>query len=126
MDHYQHFSKEWIVSPTARRVYRVAAVVSMTLYVSLAALIVYGPIPALKQFLFVGVLAAAINGTGMEFFLFRFDDSPAWKQILWFCALIFIPIGPALYCFLVYSRSKVVLNALAIAEDVSSAPKQGV
>jgi hypothetical protein len=126
VDHYQHFSKEWIVSPTARRVYRVAAVVSMTLYVSLAALIVYGPIPALKQFLFVGVLAAAINGTGMEFFLFRFDDSPAWKQILWFCALIFIPIGLVLYCFLVYSRSKVVLNALAIAEDVSSAPKQGV
>ena len=89
-------------------------------------LIVYGPIPALKQFLFVGVLATAINGAGMEFFLFRFDDSPAWKQILWFCALIFIPIGPALYCFLVYSRSKVVLNALAMAEDVSSAPKQGV
>jgi hypothetical protein len=126
VNHYQHFSKEWIVSPTARRVYRVAAVVSLTLYVSLAALIAYGPIPALKQFLFVGVLATAINGTGMEFFLFRFDDSAAWKQILWFCALIFIPVGPALYCFLVYSRSRAVLNALAIAEDVSSAPKQGM
>lgn len=126
MNHYQHFSKEWIVSPTARRVYRVAAVVSLTLYVSLAALIVYGPILALQQFLFVGVLATAINGTGMEFFLFRFDDSAAWKQILWFCALIFIPVGPALYCFLVYSRSRVVLNALAIAEDVSTAPKQRV
>lgn len=126
MNHYQHFSKEWIVSPTARRVYRVAAVVSLTLYVSLAALIVYDPILALQQFLFVGVLATAINGTGMEFFLFRFDDSAAWKQILWFCALIFIPVGPALYCFLVYSRSRVVLNALAIAEDVSTAPKQGV
>lgn len=126
MNHYQHFSKEWIVSPTARRVYRVAAVVSLTLYVSLAALIAYGPIPALKQFLFVGVLATAINGTGMEFFLFRFDDSAAWKQILWFCALIFIPVGPTLYCSLVYSRSRAVLNALAIAEDVSSAPKQGV
>jgi len=126
VDHYQHFSKEWIVSPTAHRVYRAATVVSLTVYASLVALIVYGPIPALKQFLFVGVLAKAINGTGMEFFLFRFDDSPAWKQILWFCALIFIPIGPALYCFLVYSRSRVVLNAHAIAEDVSSAPKQGV
>jgi hypothetical protein len=126
VDHYQHFSKEWIVSPRARRVYRVAAVVSLTLYVSLVALIVYGPILVLKQCLFVGVLATAINDTGMEFFLFRFDDSAAWKQILWFCALIFIPVGPALYCFLVYSRSRVVLNALAIAEDVSSAPKQGV
>jgi len=79
VDHYQHFSKEWIVSPTARRVYRAAAVVSLTVYASLVALIVYGPIPALKQFLFVGVLATAINGTGMEFFLFRFDDSPAWE-----------------------------------------------
>jgi len=68
VDHYQHFSKEWIVSPMARRVYHVAAVVSLTLYVSLAALIVYGPILALKQFLFVGVLATAISGTGMEFF----------------------------------------------------------
>jgi hypothetical protein len=126
VNHYQHFSKEWIVSPTARRVYRVAAVVSLTLYVSLAALIVYGPILALQQLLFVGVLATAINATGMEFFLFRFDDSVAWKQILWFCALIFIPVGPALYCFLVYSRSRVVLNALASAEDVSTAPKQGV
>jgi len=127
VNHYQHFSKEWIVSPTARRVYRIAAVLSLTLYVSLAALIVYGPIPALKQFLFVGVLATAINGTGMEFFLFRFDDSAAWKQILWFCALIFIPIGPALYCFVVYSRSKMVLNAVATdAGDVSNVPKQGV
>ena len=70
MDHYQHFCKEWIVSPTARRVYRAAAVNSLTVYASLVALIVYGPIPALKQFLFVGVLATAITGTGMEFFLF--------------------------------------------------------
>lgn len=125
MNHYQYFSKEWIVSETARRVYRGAAAVSLTVYVTLVALFVYGPIPLLKQFLFVGVLATAINGTGMEFFLFRFDDSAAWKQILWFCAMIFIPIGPALYCFLVYSRSKVILHALAIsAGDVSNATKR--
>ncbi|MBZ5684066.1 MAG: hypothetical protein LAP86_03445 [Acidobacteriia bacterium] len=117
MNHYQYFSKEWIVSETARRVYRAAAVVSLTVYVTFAALYVYGPIPLLKQLLFVGVLATAINATGMEFFLFRFDDSAAWKQILWFCAMILIPIGPALYCFLVYSRSKVVLHALASADD---------
>jgi hypothetical protein len=123
LNHYQHFSKEWIVSPTARRVYRVAAVVSLTLYVSLAALIAYGPIPAITQFLFVGVLATAINGTGMELFLFRFDDSAAWKQILWFCAMFLIPLGPALYCFLVYSRSKVVLRTVARSDDVSNATK---
>jgi hypothetical protein len=128
MNHYQYFSKEWIVSETARRVYRGAAVVSLTLYVTLVALFVYGvygPIPLLKQLLFVGVLATAINGTGMEFFLFRFDDSAAWKQILWFCAMIFIPIGPALYCFLVYSRSKVILHALPMGADhVSNGTKR--
>jgi hypothetical protein len=123
LNHYRHFSQEWIVSPTARRVYRVAAVVSLTLYVSLAALIAYGPIPAIKQFLFVGVLATGINGTGMELFLFRFDDSAAWKQILWFCAMFLIPLGPALYCFLVYSRSKVVLRTVARSDDVSNATK---
>lgn len=124
MNHYQYFGKEWIVSETARRVYRAAAVVSLTIYVTLVALFVYGPILLLKQLLFVGVLATAINATGMEFFLFRFDDSAAWKQILWFCAMILIPIGPALYCFMVYSRSKVVLHALASAGDVSSATKR--
>lgn len=113
MQQYQLLSKEWIISPTARRVYRAAAVVSLTLYVSLIALILSGPVPLLKQFLFVGVVATAINSVGMEFFLFRFDDSQAWKQIFWFFALLFIPIGPALYCFLVYSRSSVVLHAVA-------------
>ncbi|HKV80083.1 MAG TPA: hypothetical protein VJP02_18185 [Candidatus Sulfotelmatobacter sp.] len=125
MNHYQYFSEEWIISETARRVYRGAAVVSLTVYVTWMALFLYGPIPLLKQLLFVGVLATAINGTGMEFFLFRFDDSAAWKQILWFCALLFAPLGPALYCFLVYSRSKVILHALAIdADDVSNGTKR--
>jgi len=126
MNPYQYFSKEWIVSERARRVYRTAAVISLTVYVTLVALIAYGPIPALKQLLFVGVLATAINATGMELFLFRFDDSAAWKQILWFCAMFLIPLGPALYCFLVYSRSKVVLRTLARTDDVSNASKTRV
>jgi hypothetical protein len=126
MNSYQYFSKEWIVSERARRVYRAAAVVSLTVYITLVALIVYGPIPSLKQLLFVGVLATAINATGMEFFLFRFDDSAAWKQILWFCAMFLIPLGPALYCFLVYSRSKVVLCTLARTDGVSNPTKTRV
>jgi hypothetical protein len=123
VNQYQYLSKEAIVSPTARRVYRAAAVFSFTVYVSLLGLRAYGPIPLLKQLLFLGVLATAINATGMEFFLFRFDDSAAWKQIFWFCALIFMPIGPALYCFLVYSRSAIVRAACASGDGIPNGSK---
>jgi len=44
----------------------------------------------------------------MEYFLFGFDDSSALKKMFWFCVMLLPPLGPALYCFLVYSRSKVV------------------
>jgi len=118
MDPHQYVKKEWIVSPTARGVYRAAAIVSLTLYPLLFASIYNGPFPVLKQLLFIAVLATAINGVGMEFFLFRFDQSPAWKQVLWFCALIFLPLGAALYCFLVYSRSQAVRTACSSADAV--------
>lgn len=123
MHQYEYLKREWIVSPAARRVYRTAALVSLALYPSLAALIVNGPIPLLKQFLFIGVLATGINAVGMEFFLFRFDDSQAWKQILWFFGMIFIPVGPALYCFLVYSRSQAVRSACAAEGSALGDPK---
>ena len=61
--------------------------------------------------MFLGVLATAIIIVGMEFFLFRFDDQAPWKQIVWFCLMVFLPLGPALYCFVVYSRSTVVQDA---------------
>ncbi len=41
MNQYQYFSKEWIISETARRVYRAAAVVSLTVYAMLVALLIY-------------------------------------------------------------------------------------
>jgi hypothetical protein len=114
---YELINKEWIVSPKARRVYRTSAVVSLALlplFVA-AALGVY--IPLLKQLLFVSVVATAINGVGMEFFLFRFDRSAAVLQIVWFCALVIIPLGPALYCFIVYSRSEALKMACAASGD---------
>jgi hypothetical protein len=121
---YEYINKEWIVSPTARRVYRTAAVVSLTIYFTVAAILVNGPTPLLKQLLFLGVVATALIIVGMEFFLFRFDDSRWWKQIFWFCVMLVPPVGPALYCFLVYSGSKAVLNALtARPEGVSSTVK---
>lgn len=103
---YDYINKEWIVSPTARRVYRAAAAVSLTLYFSLAAILLKEPIPFLRQMLFAGVLGMALTQVGMEFFLFRFDESRAWKQAVWFCVMLFPPLGPAIYCFRVYSRSR--------------------
>ena len=121
---YEYISKEMIVSPTARWVYRTAAVVSLTIFFSLAIIVRNGPTPLLKQILFIGVVAAGLITVGMEFFLFRFDDSPAWKQVIWFCLMIFIPLGPAAYCFAVYSRSNAVRTACEKPSDVVlSGPK---
>ncbi len=119
MTHYEFVGKEMIVSRTARRVYRVAAVLSLTIYLSLGAIRVNGPSPLLKQLLFIGVLSTALVLVGMEFFLFRFDDSSAWKQIFWFVLMLFAPLGPALYCFIVYSRSKALRAACAPQEDAA-------
>jgi hypothetical protein len=107
---YEYINKEWIISSVARRVYRTAAVTSLALYPILVALMLREIpgilVPALRPLLLASIIGAGITLVGMEFFLFRFDDSHALKQILWFGAMFFIPLGPALYCLLVYSRSK--------------------
>jgi hypothetical protein len=117
---YEYINKEWIVSPTARRVYRTAAVVSLTLFVPLVAALLGGfdaIRPFLRPLVFIGVLGTATNLVGMEYFLARFDNSHALKQVFWFCALLFIPIGPALYCFSVYSHSDAIKSACAETPD---------
>ncbi len=104
---YDLINKEWIVSPTARLVYRAAAIADLALIPIIVAIQLSHPAPTyLKQLLFLSVLGAALTTIGMEYFLFRFDDSGALKQIFWFCAMLFFPIGGALYCFVVYSRSR--------------------
>ena len=119
---YELINKEWIVSRTARTVYRAAAVLSLLLFPVLWLAIVddgmLGPLRSiLRPLLFVGVLGMALTGLGMEYFLFRFDDSHAVKQVFWFCVMILAPVGPALYCFLVYSRSDVVKRSCAASPD---------
>ena len=44
----------------------------------------------------------------MEYFLLGFDKSPVLKKLFWFCVMAFVPVGPPLYCFIVYSRSDVL------------------
>jgi hypothetical protein len=121
MNHYEFISKRMLVSPTARRVYRIAAVLSLTIYVTLPAILISGPSPIPRQILFVGVVGTAVTMVGMEVFLFRFDDSPAWKQMFWFCAMLFVPLGPSLYCLVVYSGSRAV-KAASVETTESEAP----
>jgi hypothetical protein len=72
-----------------------------------------GPLrPVLRPLLFVGVLRMALTGLGMEYFRLRFDDSHPLQQGFWFCLMLLAPLGPALYCFLVYSHSEVLRSCV--------------
>ena len=107
---FELINKEWIVSPTARRVYRISASLSVALFFGFWAVLFAGGVPEtiapiVRTLLFVGALGAGITIIGMEYFLFRFDNSPALKQVGWFCVMLFPLLGAALYCFIVYSRS---------------------
>jgi hypothetical protein len=57
----------------------------------------------------------------MEYFLFGFDKSSGMKKVFWFGVMLFPPLGPALYCFLVYSRSEVLKADSGKRVDAASA-----
>lgn len=122
---YEYIKKEWIVSPTARRIYRASAGLSVALFFGWWAILVVGRIPetmapVVRLLLLAGVLGAGITIVGMEFFLFRFDDSHPLKQIVWFVVMLIPLLGASLYCFVVYSRSGVLKSSCAKrAEGVS-------
>jgi hypothetical protein len=93
-------------------VYRVAATLSLALFFFLVVVRFKGGIPdtlvpMLKLPLLAGVLGTAITMVAMEYFLFGFDKSSAMKKLFWFCVMLLPPLGPSLYCFMVYSRSDV-------------------
>lgn len=105
-----YINKEWIVSDTARRIYRVAASLSLALFFLLIVVrftrgVPESLAPSVKLLLLAGILGAAITIVAMEYFLFGFDSSSDLKKVFWFCVLLFPPLGPPLYCFIVYSRS---------------------
>jgi hypothetical protein len=75
--------------------------------------------PLARLFLLIGVLGAAVTITAMEYFLFGFDRSSAWKKTFWFCVMMFPLLGPAMYCFFVYLRSEV--HKVSVAKRVDGA-----
>jgi len=129
MLHFELINKEWIVSRTARIVYRSAAIASLGIFFPLTVFILNldrelaHPLRLLlKPLLLLGITGMALTGLGMEYFFFRFDNSHALKQIFWFCVLLIPVIGPALYCFLVYSRSEVVKQCVTVPTGISNLP----
>ena len=116
MQPYEFINKEWIVSATARTVYRTAAYLSITLFLlwcyTLYERVPRAYTPFFRLLVFAGLLGAGTVLVGMEYFLFRFDQSHPLKQMAWFCIMLFPLLGAATYCFIVYSRSSVVKNCL--------------
>ena len=122
MVRYELIDKKLIVSPTARQVYRVSAIVGIGLLFGLVALELYGVpqilAPVLRPLLFFGALGEAAVLVGMEVFLFRYDNSHPLVQIFWFCLLLVPFLGAAFYCFVVYSRSDAVRASVKSEENM--------
>lgn len=96
---YYYINRGWIVSSAARRVYRVAASLSLALFfvileVRLTEAIPDALIPVLKTIILAGVLGCATTMVAMEYFLFGFDDSSAMKKVFWFCVMLLPPWAP--------------------------------
>jgi hypothetical protein len=64
-----------------------------------------------RLFLFAGVVGAGVAVGGMEFFLFRFNDSHPLHQMVWFLLMLVWLLGAALYWVMVYARSNASQSA---------------
>lgn len=124
LNHY-YINKEWMLSATARRIYRAAAILSLTLVPAAIWLLILQVdsgtslpwFPAVRCLVLAGILGTAITYTAMEYFIFGFDDSSAWKKTLWFFIMLIPPFGVALYCLIVYSRSNVLKRYQATRKE---------
>src|ERR1700749_473347 len=102
-----YINKEWILSATARQIYRLSSTLCLTLFLFLWAVRMHVPIPStilpiVRMLLFVGVVGASTTMVAMEYFFVGFDNSAMWKKAFWFFVLLAPPLGPPLYCFVVY------------------------
>ncbi|HVO79479.1 MAG TPA: hypothetical protein VMT28_02045 [Terriglobales bacterium] len=116
---YLPISKTWIISRAARRLYLVCALAAFALFgvifavryamtLSGVASLEASPGAALlaRMFLWPGILGTGLLTIAMWYFWFSFDNSGWLQKALWFVPLyLFIPVGPALYYFLVYRRN---------------------
>jgi hypothetical protein len=123
-----YINREWLLSSTSKAIYRWAAALSLFLVVIRIEHRLRGDalfaselsLALFEAMLLVGVVGAAVTLVAMEYYFFVFDDSSTWKKALWFVAMIFVPLGPALYCFFVYSRSKHFQAVESASEPIAS------
>ena len=115
---YLPITKNWIVSPLARRVYMVCALLSLALIGTMmgtrAAMLASYPsslstsplaLALLRTMLFPAAIGTATLSIAMWYFWFNFDRSSWLRKMVWFLPLyLLLGIGPALYYFLVYRR----------------------
>ena len=110
-----YINKRWIVSATARRVYRAAACLSLMLFaIMILANLGFGIsqniLPFMRFLVLLGIFGTAMTLVAMEYYLFSFDKSSVWKKLFWFFVLLWPPIGPPIYCLVSYSRATAELE----------------
>jgi len=115
---YLPITKSWILSALASRVYFVCALLAMALFgiliatsiaVAVSGVRSLADVPStlslVKALIFPGVCGTALLSTAMWYFWFTFDRSSWKRKAFRFLPLyLLLPIGPALYYFLVYRR----------------------
>jgi hypothetical protein len=107
-----------MVSPSARRIYLICALLSIALFGTLvavrAAMVASGAptaVSIVKVLILPEVIGTAALSVAMWYFWFTFDRSSWVRKACWFPPLYFLPtMGPALYYFFLYRRSTVALE----------------
>jgi hypothetical protein len=127
---YLPISRSWLVSPAARRIYLLCALLALGLiateigvHMAMSAAGTGKLTPAASLFvrtlLYPEIVGTALLWIAMWYFWFGFDSSHHLKKALWFVLLFFLaPFGTLLYYFVVYRRF-VSAQALAL---IPSAP----
>jgi len=111
-----------MVSPSARRIYLICALLSIALFgtlVAVRAAMVASDVRSLagtavsivKVLILPEVIGTAALSVAMWYFWFTFDRSSWVRKACWFPPLYYLPtMGPALYYFFVYRRSTAALE----------------
>jgi hypothetical protein len=136
---YLPITQGWIVSRVASRIYLVCALLAIALFGTLVAAFAAGAVSGIRSLadvplaesvvrvlIFPEVCGAALLTVAMWYFWFTFDRSTWAKKAFWFLPLYFLlPIGPALYYFVVYLRSPDLSSVKASPVTVSIQPDAG-
>jgi len=113
---YLPITKALIISPLARRIYLVCAVLAISLFgtfvatrlaLAFSGIRSLGEAPSaellVKGLIFPGVCGTAVLTVAMWYFWLSFDQSSWVKKAFWFLPLyLLLSIGPALFFFFVY------------------------